>query len=142
MDAVWLVLKCESCERAFGRQSSSKSITCPHCNHADAKILSRHLNAKEASKAVSLANVPAEIRDQLSTWMHQQPQLFDSSRDTPVDGSTILALAEDESGLITLESLDKALVFAGVNIDAEGFAERASAEGELMNIGPNCWKRV
>ena len=141
MDSVWLVLACESCGRAFGRQSSSKTIACPHCNHTDAKVLSRHLNANDASKAVSLANVPPEIRDQLSTWMHKQPQLFDSSQDHPADGASILSIAEDESGLITLESLSKALISAGMNIDAEGFAERASAEGELMHVGPNCWKR-
>ena len=139
---MWLVLQCQSCNRSFGRQSTGKSLACPHCNHADAKILSRHLSASEASKAVSLANVPPEIRDQLSTWMGQQPQLFDAGPETPVDGVTILAEAEDESGIITLDSLSKALLSAGLNVDAEGFAEQACAEGELMHVGPNCWKRA
>ncbi len=142
MDPMWLVLQCESCGRAFGRQSLSKSIACPLCNHSDAKVLSRHLNAKDASKAVSLANVPPEIRTQLSSWMDQQPQVFDSTEESSLDGSGILAEAENEDGLISLESLRKALFSAGVNIDAEGFAERASAEGELMQVGPNCWKRA
>ena len=133
MDSMWLVLQCESCNRTFGRQSTGKSLACPHCNHTDAKILSRHLSANEASKAVSVANVPPEIRDQLSTWMDQQPQLFDAGPETPVDGVTILADAEDESGLITLDSLQKALLSAGLNIDAEGFAGQAGAEGELMH---------
>ena len=142
MDSMWLVLQCESCNRTFGRQSTGKSLACPHCNHTDAKILSRHLSANEASKAVSVANVPPEIRDQLSTWMDQQPQLFDAGPETPVDGVTILADAEDESGFITLDSLQKALLSAGLNIDAEGFAGQACAEGELMHVGPNCWKRA
>ena len=142
MDSMWLVLQCQSCSRSFGRQSTGKSLACPHCNHGDAKILSRHLSANEASKAVSVANVPPEIRDQLSTWMDQQPQLFDGGPETPVDGVTILAEAEDESGIITLDSLSKALLSAGLNVDAEGFAEQACAEGELMHVGPNCWKRA
>ncbi len=89
-----------------------------------------------------MANVPPEIRDQLSTWMEQQPQLFDAGPEVPVDGVTILADAEDESGLITLDSLQKALISAGLNFDAEGFASQACAEGELMHVGPNCWKRA
>ena len=104
---MWLVLQCQLQPIFFGRQSTGKSLACPHCNHADAKILSRHLSANEASKAVSVANVPPEIRDQLSTWMEQQPQLFDAGPEVPVDGVTILAEAEDESGLITPDSLQK-----------------------------------
>ena len=142
MDSMWLVLQCESCGRAFGRQSTSKSIVCPHCNHADAKILSRHLNATDASNAVSLANVPPEIRDQLSTLMNQQTQPFHSNSDNPPDGTSILVAAENKDGIITLESLRKALFSAGYDIDAEGFAEQASAEGELMRVGTDCWKRA
>ena len=142
MDSIWLVLQCESCGRAFGRQSTSKSIVCPHCNHTDAKILSRHLNASDASDAVSLANVPPEIRDQLSNWMNQQSQVNHSNSVSPSDGSSILTSAENEDGIITLESLRKALFSAGFDIDAEGFAERASAEGELMRVGADCWKRA
>ena len=142
MDSMFLVLQCESCGRAFGRKSTSKSIACPHCNHTDAKILSRHLNANDASKAVSLANVPPEIRDQLSTMIDQQPHFLQSRKEMLVDGPAILAQAEDESGLITIESLRKTLFSLGMSIDAEGFAELASAEGELMYVGPNCWKRA
>ena len=50
--------------------------------------------------------------------------------------------AENEDGIITVESLRKALFSAGYDIDAEGFAERASAEGELMRVGTDCWKRA
>ncbi len=142
MDSMWLVLQCQSCGQSFGRQSSSKSIACPHCNHADAKVISRHFTATEASDAVSLANVPTEIRDQLSNWISQQPPTFDSSQNTPVDGNSILAKAENEDGIITLQSLRNALVSLGMDIDVEEFAEHASAEGELIRFGTNCWKRT
>tara|TARA_Y100000994_G_scaffold77880_1_gene64323 strand:+ start:5276 stop:5500 length:225 start_codon:yes stop_codon:yes gene_type:complete len=74
--------------------------------------------------------------------MNQQSQVNHSNSVSPSDGSSILTSAENEDGIITLESLRKALFSAGFDIDAEGFAERASAEGELMRVGADCWKRA
>tara|TARA_B100000579_G_C22432130_1_gene665808 strand:- start:81 stop:305 length:225 start_codon:yes stop_codon:yes gene_type:complete len=74
--------------------------------------------------------------------MNQQAQPIHSNSDNPPDGTSILVAAENEDGIITLESLRKALLSAGYDIDAEGFAERASAEGELMRVGTDCWKRA
>ena len=141
MDSLWLVLLCRSCERAFGRQSSSKDTTCPHCNHTDAKVLSRHHSAGEASKAVSAANTPPEIREQLSTWMDQQSNSTHSTEKSPIDGNHILSKSEDEEGYVTLESLRKVLVSSNIPIDAESFAEHACSEGQLMRAGVNRWKR-
>ena len=140
MAPSWLVLMCQSCELAFGKPRRGKDLHCPHCNHSESKILSRHMDANEASDAVSVANVPPEIRHQLAAWIKKQP------RDTPgsesVDGYTILSRASDEDGLITLDSLKKALSALNSPLDAEAFAEEASAEGELLRVAPNCWKRA
>ena len=141
MDSMWLVLQCESCNRTFGRQSTGKSLACPHCNHADAKVLSRHHSAGEASKAVSVANTPPEIREQLSTWMNQQSNSTHSTEKSPIDGDNILSKSEDEEGYVTLESLRKVLVSSNIQIDAESFAEHACSEGQLMRAGVNRWKR-
>ena len=115
-------------------------MRCPHCNHSESTILSRHMDANEASDAVSLANVPSEIRDQLATWMQKQPKMLSES--DPVDGNTILSKATDDDGFITLESLKKALSALNSPIDAEAFAEEASAEGELIRVDSNRWKRT
>ena len=98
------------------------------------------MNANEASNAVSVANVPSEIRDQLATWMQKQPVPLTESE--PLDGNTILSRATDEDGFITLESLKKALSALNSPIDAEAFAEEASAEGELLKVDMNRWKRT
>ena len=98
------------------------------------------MDANEASDAVSVANVPPEIRDQLSTWIQKQPR--DVSGSEPVDGYTILSRATDEDGFITLDSLKKALSTLNSPLDAEAFAEEASAEGELLRVAPNRWKRA
>lgn len=98
------------------------------------------MDANEASDAVSVANVPPEIRHQLATWIKKQPR--DISGSESVDGYTILSKASDEDGLITLDSLKKALSALNSPLDAEAFAEEASAEGELLRVAPNCWKRA
>jgi len=140
MEPSWLVLMCQSCEQAFGKPRRGTDLRCPHCNHPESKILSRHMDASEASDAVSLANVPSEIRDQLANWIQKQPR--DISESEPVDGFTILSHAIDEDGFITLESLKKALSALNSPIDAEAFAEEASAEGELLRVDSNRWKRT
>jgi len=140
MEPSWLVLMCQSCERAFGKPRRGKDLRCPHCNHPESKILSRHMDANEASDAVSVANVPPEIRDQLSTWIQKQPR--DVSESEPVDGYTILSRATDEDGFITLDSPKKSLSTLNSPLDAEAFAEEASAEGELLRVAPNRWKRA
>ena len=140
MEPSWLVLMCQSCNSAFGKPRRTKDMRCPHCNHSESKILSRHMDANEASDAVSLANVPSEIRDQLATWMQKQPKMISES--DPVDGNTILSKATDDDGFITLESLKKALSALNSPIDAEAFAEEASAEGELIRVDSNRWKRT
>ena len=117
-------------------------MRCPHCNHPESKILSRHMNANEASDAVSVANVPPEIRDQLRTWMQNERQSHPTSQSDPIDGPTILSMATNEDGFITLDSLKMALSVLNLPIDAESFAEQASAEGELLRVTPNRWKRA
>ena len=142
MDPPWLVLLCQSCERAFGKPSGSKNLRCPHCNHGDSKVLSRHMNASEASNAVSVANVPPEIRDQLSSWLDEQEQVTSMSDSGSIDGRSILSQAADENGLITIDSLQIVLRKTNFKMGAEAFAERACAEGELLQDGHNRWKRA
>ena len=141
MALPWLVLECESCELAFGKSRNAKDLHCPHCNHSQSKVISRHLNANEASDAVSAYNVPLEIRQQLSDLLNQQTPAKPIVENTPIDGNSILSLASDDDGYVTIESLEKILGRQNISMDAELFAEQACAEGELLRDGPNRWKR-
>jgi hypothetical protein len=60
----------------------------------------------------------------------------------PLDGHSILSKAADENGIVTIESLEKVLVGMNPKLNAESFAEQACAEGELLQDGPNRWKRA
>jgi|ETNmetMinimDraft_32_1059908.scaffolds.fasta_scaffold08795_6 hypothetical protein len=141
MGLDWLVLKCESCELAFGKSRHAKDLHCPHCNHSQSKVISRHLNANQASRAVSASNVPPEIQEQLSDWLTDQHESFQSPENESVDGNSILYSASDKDGIVTLESLQKTLLQMNLPLDAELFAEQACAEGELLRDGTNRWKR-
>lgn len=100
------------------------------------------MSANDASDAVSVANVPPEIRDQLATWLENEKTSQPKQETLPTDGPTVLTLAMDENGLITLKSLEKALKSLNSSMVAEHFAEQACAEGELLQAGVNCWKRA
>lgn len=100
------------------------------------------MSANEASDAVALGNVPPEIREQLKDWMQKEASSPSASPSAPVDGNTILSKATDDDGFITVESLKKALGALNSSIDAEAFAEEASAEGELIRVDSNRWKRT
>ena len=100
------------------------------------------MSANEASDAVALGNVPPEIREQLKDWMQTEDPSPSASSSAPVDGNTILSKATDDDGFITVESLKKALSALNSSIDAEAFAETASAEGELIRVDSNRWKRT
>ena len=142
MGLDWLVLKCQSCERAFGKSRHAKDLHCPHCNHIEAKVLSRHMNANEAGDAVSASNVPAEIREQLSNRLKEQVPPKSPQHNESIDGHSILSLAADEDGIVTIESLKQVLGTVNFPMDAESFAEQACAEGELLRDGPDRWKRA
>ncbi|MDP6845161.1 MAG: hypothetical protein QF722_06395 [Candidatus Thalassarchaeaceae archaeon] len=142
MEPSWQVLLCRACERAFGKPRNAKGLQCPHCNHLEAKVLSRHFSANEASSAVSAANVPPEIRDQLSSWLNDQDNIQSMANSEPLDGHSILSKAADENGIVTIESLENVLVGMNPKLNAESFAEQACAEGELLQDGPNRWKRA
>jgi hypothetical protein len=98
------------------------------------------MSANEASNAVSVANIPPEIRNQLSTWLDEQENHAPASDLGSVDGRSILSEAADENGLITIDSLQIVLEKVNLKIDAEAFAERACAEGELLQHGLDRWK--
>ncbi len=100
------------------------------------------MGASEASNAVSVANVPPEIREQLSTWLDQQDETSPVTNHGPLDGDSILSKAADENGIVTVDSIKIALSQMKLDMDAEIFAERACAEGELLQDGPNRWKRA
>jgi predicted nucleic acid-binding Zn-ribbon protein len=142
VQASWLVHLCAACKRAFGKSRQAKDLRCPHCNRSESSIISRHHSAEEARDAVSLANVPAEIRDDLQTWQGKEKRRQAPVPVSDVDGGSVLATAADDNGELNLESVEISLLKHNSHIDAEAFIEQACAEGELLRAGENLWKLI
>ena len=143
MERPWVVWLCSVCEHAYGRSKKSKDSRCPHCNQTERSVMSSHSDASEARKAISLLNTPPEIRDQLQHWVEKNESMdFRPMKSKNVDGNSVLDLAENDEGFVTLDALQIALNSLQSTISAEEFAENACAAGELMITGSGIWQRV
>ena len=143
MEPAWVVWMCSTCGHAYGRSRKSQDARCPHCNQTDRKSMSSHEDAAEAKKAISLLNTPPEIRNQLEEWIEKNESIdFRPMKSKNVDGSSVLDMAENENGVVTLESLEIALKSLQSEISAEDFADNACAAGELMMTGNGIWQRM
>ena len=139
---VWNVRLCEGCARTFGRDGESVNSRCPHCGSAASKVISKHLKASDARDAVSMSNVPLEIRGELSAWMAKE-----KLRDAPIpvqsiDGARVLLDASDENRIVTLEMIEIAISNQNSVMDAESFIEQACAEGQLLRLADGTWQRI
>ncbi len=142
MEPRWIVLMCGYCKAAYGKSHSSKDMRCTHCNHADGVIISRHQNAEEARKAITIANTPPEIRSDLEKWMKESESRNPSVKTTNIDGHKVLAQSADQDGIVSLESIEITLLEMRAEIGPDEFIEQASAAGELLRIGNNLWRLV
>jgi hypothetical protein len=89
-----------------------------------------------------MANVPAEIRGDLETWVGKEKRRQAPVPVSDVDGDSVLAAAADDNGELSLESVEISLLNQNSHIDAEAFIEQACAEGELLRAGENLWKLI
>ena len=138
-----MVWRCLRCEHAYGRSRKSRDLRCPHCNQTERHSLSSHEDAADAKKAISILNTPPEIRDQLERWIEKNENLdFRPMKSKNVDGNSVLEIAENDEGFVTLESIQSALNSIQSTISAEDFADNACAAGELMISGNGIWQRV
>lgn len=143
MEPSWVVWMCSTCGHAYGRSKKSQDTRCPHCNQTDRKVMSSHEDAADAKKAISFLNTPPEIRNQLEQWIEKNEKNdFRPMKSKNVDGSSVLDMAENEEGIVTLESLEITLKSIQSEISAEDFADNACAAGELMICGNGIWQRV
>jgi hypothetical protein len=138
----WKVLLCADCDKAYGRSSRARDLSCPHCGGStEPRLLSRHLNPEDAQNAISHANVPQEIRLELAKKMGDSRKREKRSKRIRVDDlPALLQAAANESGELDADSLRIQMAIAGIGDDAETFAEDAAIAGVLLNIGPGRWR--
>jgi len=142
MVGEWLLLRC-TCGNSFGSKSGV-SASCTRCGSPSARRIRAYAEASELAEAVSSANLPDEIANQLS----RRSRPTNDKRDQTKPGShgsafellNAMKSATAPDGTLTIASLDSMLL--GMEISeptAEHLIGQAEMEGVLLRSGADTW---
>tara|TARA_Y100000741_G_C18045138_1_gene474028 strand:+ start:186 stop:686 length:501 start_codon:yes stop_codon:yes gene_type:complete len=142
MSMRYNLIKC-SCGFTFG-STKSKNNYCTKCGStSNLKYLESFDNAEKLARAISFANIPDEISDELISKIKKKETKIKTSRTNNgniLGGLSILKKATDEEGNLTKSSLDKFLSEEGmVESSSEYLIGQAEVQGFLIRINENTW---
>ena len=142
MSMRYNLIKC-SCGFTFG-STKSKNNYCTKCGStSNLKYLESFDNAEKLARAISFANIPDEISDELISKIKKKETKIKTSRTNNgniLGGLSILKKATDEEGNLTKSSLDKFLSEEGmVESSSEYLIGQAEVQGFLIRISENTW---
>ncbi len=138
----WLLLKC-TCGNAFGSKSGGLA-SCTRCGLPSARRIGKYAEASELAKAVSSANLPDELSNQLSSRTRSMKiNRNQTKRKSHGSVSELLRAMKSSTasdGTLTIASLASTL--RGMEISeptAEHLIGRGEMEGVLQKSGVNTW---
>ena len=142
MSMRYNLIKC-SCGFTFG-STKSKNNYCTKCGStSNLKYIESFDNAEKLARAISFANIPDEISDELISKIKKKESKIKTSRTNNgniLGGLSILKKATDEEGNLTKSSLDKFLSEEGmVESSSEYLIGQAEVQGFLIRISENTW---
>jgi len=142
MSMRYNLIKC-SCGFTFG-STKSKNNYCTKCGStSNLKYIESFDNAEKLARAISFANIPDEISDELISKIKKKETKIKTSRDNNVNilgGISILKKATDKEGNLTKSSLDKFLSEEGMaESSSEYLIGQAEVQGFLIRISENTW---
>ncbi len=142
MSMRYNLIKC-SCGFTFG-STKSKNNYCTKCGStSNLKYIESFDNAEKLARAISFANIPDEISDELISKIKKKETKIKTSRTNNgniLGGLSILKKATDEEGNLTKSSLDKFLSEEGmVESSSEYLIGQAEVQGFLIRINENTW---
>ena len=142
MSMRYNLIKC-SCGFIFG-STKSKNNYCTKCGStSNLKYIESFDNAEKLARAISFANIPDEISDELISKIKKKESKIKTSRTNNgniLGGLSILKKATDEEGNLTKSSLDKFLSEEGmVESSSEYLIGQAEVQGFLIRINENTW---
>lgn len=129
------------CGHSFG---SSKSLNnyCTKCgSSSDIKKIELFEDAEKLSNAVSVANIPDEISDELISKIKKKDSKskFKSMPNTQ-NKIQLMKLATDENGELTNASLDKILLNEGkLDLTSDHLIGQAEMQGLLFRVNEKTW---
>ncbi len=136
----WLLIKCH-CGNSFGTRTGSKP-SCARCGESKRLVTkSSHSNSAELSRAVSSANLPDEIRDEVESRLKKEKTKRNLNQRMGVEKIHAIMLDSTNSdGILTMGELTQKLIEKGVdNPTAEEILGVAEAQGVIIRSAPNSW---
>jgi|GEM_PF-241762 hypothetical protein len=128
------------CGHSFG-STNSKANYCTKCGSStNFKSIERFDSAEELSLAVSLENIPHEIREELISKIKQKEHKLHPKSSKSLDVFDLMKLATDKNGNLSKVILDKEISEKGFNeITSDYLLGQAEMQGLLVRVDQNTW---
>lgn len=137
----WKLRRCV-CGDSFGCKAEN-SASCPRCGSSRSKIIASFDDSRQLADAVSSANLPKEIANDLTKKIQSKERKSrQNSKSANLRSIAIQAMydATDESGIISIHSLEKELSKKGITENTpQHLIGQAEIEGILLRHGDESW---
>ena len=130
----WQLRRCV-CGHSFGCKADT-SCNCTKCGSTNSKVISIFADSRQLADAVSNANIPREIANDISKRtqsLEEKSARFIATNTGNIRSRTFRAMREatDEAGILTIESLDNELAKMGID---EPTSQHLIGQAELDGI--------
>ena len=141
MSMQYNLIKC-SCGFSFG-STKSKNNYCTKCGStSNLKLIERFEDADKLARAISFANIPDEISDELILKIKKKESKNKIAKinNENIGGLSVLKKATDKDGNLTKSFLDKYLSDEGlIESSSEHLIGQAEVQGFLIRVDENTW---
>ena len=142
MSMQYNLIEC-SCGFSFG-STKSKNNYCTKCGStSNLKLIERFEDADKLARAISFANIPDEISDELILKIKKKEskkKIAKINNENILGGLSVLKKATDKDGNLTKFSLDKYLTEEGlIDSSSEYLIGQAEVQGFLIRVDENTW---
>ena len=125
-------------------KAKSKNNYCTKCGStSNLKLIERFEDADKLARAISFANIPDEISDELILKIKKKEsknKLAQINNKKILGGLSVLKKASDKDGNLTKSSLDKYLSEEGlIESSSEYLIGQAEVQGFLVRVNENTW---
>ena len=142
MNLQYNLIKC-TCGFSFGSTKTENNY-CTKCGSTSKlKVVERFEDADKLARAISFANIPDEISDELILKIKKKEskkKIAKINNENILGGLSVLKKATDKDGNLTKFSLDKYLTEEGlIDSSSEYLIGQAEVQGFLIRINENTW---
>ena len=141
MSMQYNLIKC-SCGFSFG-STKSKNNYCTKCGStSNLKLIERFEDADKLARAISFANIPDEISDELILKIKKKESKNKIAKinNENLGGLSVLKKVTDKDGNLTKSFLDKYLSDEGlIESSSEHLIGQAEVQGLLIRVDENTW---